>query len=506
MASSANLHRVAKNTVILYFRMFFQMLVFLYTSRVVLNVLGETDFGIYDVTAGIVTILVFLNNSMAVASQRFITFALGRGDGKELSHVYTTSLIIHFCLALLVLFFGETLGVWYVENKLVVPPERAIETMMVFQCSLISAIVLIMFVPYMAIIIAYERMTAYAGITILDVLMKLGIVLSLKYCTQDRLVIYAVMLMFEAIFVRLLYFLYCRVSFPTIRLILHGLKTNLFRKMITFAGWSMFGNFALVCNTHGLNLVLNGVGGAIVNSARGIAFQIQTAIMAFISSFQTAINPQITKCYAQNDVPTMNSLILRSSKFSFMLMLFVAIPLMLETKTVLNLWLHKVPLHAVNFTRLLLCVSMVDCIANSMMIGAASTGKIKKYHIVIGCTLVMALPLACFFVYSLKRPVEYVFIAQLFVVILAQIIRQYLCRSLYNFSNRVFFKDVLKPLFIVSCLSLIGPLIAHIYMSETLLRLLVITLLSIVSICISVFMFGLTHGERNFVLSKITCR
>lgn len=506
MASAANFHRVAKNTVVLYFRMMFQMVVSLYTSRVVLQVLGETDFGIYDVTAGIVTILVFLNNSMAVASQRFITFALGKEDDGYLRRVYSASLLTHICLAVIILILGETVGLWYVLNCLVVPAERMAQAMIVYQCSLLSSIVLIICVPYTALIIAHERMTAYAGITILDVLLNLALVLSLRFWSQDRLVVYALLLLGESVFIRLGYYIYCRVSFHRVYLVLRGVGANLFREMISFGGWSMFGNFALVCNIQGINLVLNGVGGPVINAARGIAFRVQTAIMAFISSFQTAINPQITKCYAQQDVPTMNSLILRSSKFSFILMLFVAIPMMLEASTVLKLWLHDVPQHTVGFTRLLLAVSMLDCVSNSMMVGAAATGNIRRYHTIIGTTLAMALPLAYYLVKIEGMCYEMAFVSQLLMVLLAQFIRQYLCRSLYQFSNRAFFAKVLLPLMEVSVLSVILPFWIHTQMPEGIIRLLLVVVATVLSVIISVGLLGLDQMERVFIVNKILRR
>ena len=368
MQAAINNRRVAKNTLVLYFRMLFQMAVYLYTSRVVIRELGLVDYGIYDVVGATIGILVFLNNSMLNCTQRFITFAIGKGDSGYLKNVYSVSLVIHFLLALLILLLGETVGLWYVENRMVIPADRFDAALWVYHCSLISAVFVVISVPYNAAIVAYEKMSAFAGITILDTCLKLAVVLSLAFVGGDKLKAYALMLLGVAFFVRLIYSLYCRYNFKELSFV--WVKAGaLYKEMLGFAGWSTFGNFAYVCNIQGMNLLLNAFGGALLNAARGAAFQVQVAVTSFTASFQTAINPQITKSYAVNDLVAMNKLVLRSSRFSFFLLLFIALPLMLEMPTVLELWLVNVPPYTVMFTRLLLCVTLVDAVANPMMIG-----------------------------------------------------------------------------------------------------------------------------------------
>jgi len=482
--------------------MLFQMVVYLYTSRVILQVLGVSDYGIYDVVGGVVGILVFLNNSMAVATQRYITFALGRKDNVFLNRVFSASIIAHFCLAFLVILVGETIGLFYITHYMVLPAERLPQAVSVFHCSLLTAVVMIISVPYNASIIAHEKMTAFAAITILDVTLKLLIVLALPYVNTDKLVTYAILLVLEALVVRTVYGLYCRYRFREMHFIWHGVGRSLFGEILKFAGWSMFGNLALVCNVQGLNLVLNAVGGPIVNAGRGVAFQAQTAITAFIASFQTAINPQITKSYAKGDVAEMNTLILRGSKFSFYLMLFIAIPFILQTDMLLSLWLHRVPDYAVDFTRLLLCVSMIDCISNSMMVGVAATGRIKRYQITIGLVLLCSLPLAILFV-NLGFPVQSVFVAQIIIYIIAEIIRCFLCQNLYDFRIKAFLKRVLLPIFIVSVISFIPPFVCYCLMDEGILKLLVLTFVSVSSVIATVYALGLEQSEREFVHKKI---
>lgn len=501
MASAVDGGRIAKNTLVLYFRMFFQMIVYLYTSRVVIDVLGVDDFGIYDVVGGVVIVLTFLNNAMTTATQRFITYALGRNDSAYLNRVYSVSIIIHVFMALGIFVVGETLGLWYVSNCMDIPELRKDSAMVVYHCSLVASMIMVMSVPYNATIISNERMTAFASISILDVTLKLAIVLSLNIVPGDKLQMYALMMVAEALVIRFIYGLYCSLSFKNIKF---GFVRycKLYTEMFKFAGWSTFGNLSIVCNTQGLNLVLNSIGGVSVNAARAIAFQVQSAMTSFILSFQTAINPQITKQYAAGDVNVMNSLVLRSSRISFMLMMFIALPLMLEIEQIMELWLPVVPEYAPLFTRLLICVAMVDAISNPMMIGAAATGNVKKYYLVVGLTLLSALPISILVTW-MGAPVEYVFVVQLLVVIVAQVLRMMVCKELFGFSVLAFIRDVMLKTLIVLIVGSVLPICAHLLLRPSVLSSICVCIIAIVSVGITVYFGGLTPEERMFVRNKI---
>lgn len=501
MSASIDNRRIARNTIVLYFRMLFQMAVYLYTSRVIIDVLGVVDYGIYDVVAGVVVILVFLNNAMTVSTQRFVTVALGKGNILELQKVYSGAILIHIALAVLILLLGETIGYWYMTHRIQIPFDRFAAALMVYHCSIASAIVLVMSVPYNAAIIAYERMMAFAGITITDVCLKLLIVCSLRYVTYDKMETYALLLVAETILVRLIYGVYCKRRLPNLHFSFQ-VETSLLKEMFNFAKWSMFGNLSIVCNTQGLNLMLNTVGGPVLNAARGVAFQIQTAVTAFIASFQTAINPQITKSYACNDLQAMNMLILKSSRLSFFLILLMALPLIFETEQILGLWLTRVPPHAVSFTRLLLCVAVLDAIANPMMVGAAATGRIKRYHLMVGGTLLATLPLAWLAV-RVVQWVEIIFVVQFLMALFAQFIRMILCRGLYKFSVQQFICNVLRPILRVLLLALPLPLLCHIFLVEGLFSSLLIGVVCVVSVAFSVMITGLEENERAFILKKL---
>ena len=504
MSESNGIQRVAKNTVALYTRMFFQMVVYFYTSRLVLQALGVVDYGIYDLVGGIVGILVFLNNSMTTSSLRFITYAMGQGDRKTINSVFSVSLSVHVALAILIGVVGETIGLWYVKNCLVIPATRLSSAIWAYHCSLFAALIAILNVPYNATIIANERMTAFAGISIIDILLKLFIVLLLPYIDEDSLITYALLILIESLAIRILYATYCHIVFRQIRFHANLLSRRKFREMLSFAGWSMLGNLSIVCNNYGINVILNLFGGPVVNAARGIAFTVQSAILSFISSFQTAVNPQITKYYAQARLEPMNNLVLRSSKFSFFLILFVSLPLMLETETLLSIWLPVVPSHAVIFTRLLVCVAVVEGIANPMMVGASATGHVRRYYITIGTTLLSTLPIA-YVVLKLYGVFASVFVVQLAMAIVAQIFRLFLCRDLFCLSIREFLVNVLRPIGIVAIFASVIPVYTHFAVDNNYIRLLMVVVTSIFSIFVAVFFLGLQPMEKQFLISKV-CR
>lgn len=484
--------------------MLFQMAVFLYTSRVLLQVLGEENYGLYDVVGGIVVVLMFLNNSMTTCTQRYITVALGRGEADYLNKVYSAATTIHGLLGLSVVLIGGLLGSLYIHYFLVFPSEKVADVFVVFGCSLLSGMLMIMSMPCNATIIAHEDMGAFAAITIMDVLLKLGLTLALYVMPSAHLLIaYALMMLAEAAIVRTVYWLYCRRHYRNIRLVRVRDK-GLYREMLSFMGWSTFGNASLVANTQGINLVLNAIGGGpVVNAARGVAFQVQTAVTAFISSFQTAINPQITKTYAQGQLESSNRLILASSRLSFMLMLLMAVPLWLETEFVLQLWLGRVPQFAADFIRLMLCVSLVDCVANPMMIGAAATGRVKVYYLVIGSTLLTTLPLGYWVIDETGKPAG-IFQMLLLTTLLAQCFRMYLCRGLYNFSVRKFFREVFWRILPVGASSLLPLYLLQQFVplsSAAAHFLFCVGCVLWTGLC--AFLMGLKAAEREMILVKL---
>lgn len=493
-----------RNTLVLYFRMFFQMVVYLYTSRVLIEALGIIDYGIYDVAASLVIGISFLNNAMTTSTQRFVTYSLGKyGDNSsELQETVSTSLVIHFLIALLVIVIGGIVGAFFFEHYAVIPEERFYTALTVFYLSLLTTAITIMSVPYNAMIIAYEHMGAFSFISILDVSLKLVAVLLLLYGEADKLLFYAILILVETIIIRVVYWGYCRCQFKSSSFSFSYNKL-LFKEMLGFAGWSVFGNLAVVCYTQGLNLLLNMFGGAVLNAARGIAFQVQTATFAFVSNFQMAMNPQITKSYAQNDLSGMHQLIFRSSKFSYYLVWLIVLPLFITLPYVLELWLKNVPLYALQFSRILLLVCLIEALANPLMIGASATGRVRKYYIVIGSILLLIMPLS-YMTLKLGYTPSLVFIVQLLILMLTHVVRVKLCAAMYSFPSLLYVRAVIVKVLIVSFVSVLLPFIYTWYFdSKTLGHVITICMLTSFSSMLAMWILGLNEEEKRFIKEKI---
>ena len=497
--------RIMKNTIILYFRMIFQMVVYLYTSRVVIKALGLIDYGIYDVVGSVVLAMMFFNNSMLNCTQRFITCSLAENDGKQVNRIFSHSIFVHFVFGILIFVIGELVGVWYIQNYMDLPLGKVDDAIFVFHIALVSSFIMIISVPYNALIIAHEHMGAFAAITIVDVVLKLSVALSLFLFNDNRLRIYAFLLLVVALVVRTIYGIYCHFAYKHIR-VEYRFDSAVLKSMLGFVGWNTIGNLAIMCNTQGLNLLLNMVGGPIVNAARGIAFQVQTATVSFINSFQTAINPQITKNYASGDITKMNSLVLISSRVSFLLMLFFAVPLMLMTENLLTLWLTDFPSYTATFVRLLLCVSVVETIANPLMVGASATGNIKLYQLLIGACMLCTIPVAYIALKFGAEP-QSVFWSLLLTTLTAQAVRMLLCRRLFSFSVRDFIQKVISPILKVGVLCFVPLLLLRpYYVCQNGMNAILVCIALDVWVTVCIFVFGINRPERDFILRKLRIR
>lgn len=493
--------RIAKNTLMLYFRMLFSMGVGFYTSRVVLNTLGVTDFGIYNVVGGIIGMLGFLNGTMAGASSRYIVFYLGKGDSKRLNEVFSTSVNIHLFMAGLILLLGETIGLWYLYNKFQVSVDRFDASFWLYQLSVGSTILTILNVPYNATIIAHEKMSAYAYISLIDIFLKLLIALSLQWMTCDRLIIYGILIFCVQALDFFIYRQYCKSNFKEV--IYHRIWDKALTKEMTgFAGWNIFGSLATTCYTQGINLVLNLFFGPTVNAARGIAVQVQGVISQFVWNFQTALNPQITKSYAEKNISRMHNLIYASSKYGFLLLFCMALPVILETHILLKAWLGIVPEYTITFFRIIILISMVDATSNALITSALATGKIKKYQIIVGGILLLILPVS-YFVLKLGANPESVFIVNLIFVVIAQVARLWMLRTMIQLSIRIYIKKVIIPILGVSLVACVFPVTLHFYIEESWGRVLLTVFISTISIIFSAVFFGLNSEERMFIQNKI---
>lgn len=496
-----NNKRIAKNTVFLYIRMLITMGVSLYTSRVILRVLGVEDFGVYNVVGGVVTMFAFMNAAMSSATQRYITFAIGESDKQRLKAVFSTSVQIHFIISFIVFVFAETFGLWYVLTKLVVPENREIAAMWVYQCSVLTSIIGIVSVPYTAVIVAHERMSAFAYMSILEVLFKLLIALCLIFIPIDKLTSYAVLGLVVQIIMRYVYLRYSVKHFDESKY--HRVyDKQLFKEMISFAGWSFFGNFASVLSGQGVNMVLNMYFGPVVNAARGVAVQVQSAVHQFANNFQMAVNPQITKSYALGELEQMHTLMFRSARFSFFLLFILVLPILLETNFILTLWLKTIPQNAVIFTQIMLYTTLLNPFSSPLTIANQATGKIKTYQLIVGGTLMLVLPIS-YLLLEHGLPAFSVFIVSFIVETIAIFLRMYQLRGLINLPVTKYFKHIYIPVLLFVILSIIAPIFVKSMLCEGWVRFILVVITCIFSIAGTFFLVGLTKVERDFLIHKV---
>jgi len=493
--------RIAKNTLILYFRMFFMLAVSLYTSRVVLNTLGVVDYGINNVVAGVISMLGFLTGSLGGASSRFITFNLGLGDKDVLKRTFGNIVSIHLLLAAVILIVGETIGLWFVLNKLQIPARRMTAALWIYQFSIFSSMLGVLSVPYNAVIIAHERMGAFAYISIVDALLKLLIVYLLVVIPYDKLIVYGFLFFCIQAFDRIVYGVYCARHFDETRGRLL-FERKQFKEIIGYAFWTMNGNLAVVGYTQGINILLNMFFGPVVNAARGVAVQVQGVVQNFCNNFQIALNPQLTKSYAQNDLQHMQTLLKVSSKFSFFLLFVISLPLMFEAPLVLEWWLGIVPAHSVSFLRLILCSSMIVTLSNPVLTAVHATGRIKRFQMIEGTMLLTIVPIAYLLLKFAGISPEAVFCVHIVVETITQYARVRIILPMISMKVADYFKEVAVPIAAVVILSPIAPLFVYLNLSQSVSTFFIVCAVSVVSVAAAVYFAGCSASERSFAKSK----
>ena len=502
MQNQSSNTRIAKNTLALYFRMLLNMVVVFYTSRIVLDALGVEDYGIYNVVGGIVYLLTFLNTAMSSATQRFLTFEIGkRSDLKRMTNVFSTSLNIHVLISLVILIFSETVGFYVLNTYIVIPYERMFAANWVYQCSVVSCCLGIMFLPYTAIIISYERMRVFAWISIFDVVLKLVVAYLLYVTAYDKLVVYSSLILLVSMITPVIYYSYCRKNFLECKF--KRVKDRaLFKDMCNFAGWNLIGNMAYMGFTQGVNILLNVFFGPVVNAARGVAVQVQGAVGQFSRNFQMAVNPQITKKYADGDMKGMHTLLYRSSKFSFFLLLIISLPIILQTEKILNWWLVDVPDHTINFFRIIICISMIDVLSLPLNIASQATGNIKKFQLVEGSTLLLIVPTA-YLILKIYPVPEIVFIVHFFIAIIAQVFRIFLLKKMIGLVIREYLRLVVfrSMLVLMSTILIIGCI--DVLFLNKLDNFFLTSLFSIILTLGISFLVGLTKEEKICIVDKI---
>lgn len=487
--------RIAKNTLYLYLRMLMVLIVSLFTVRVILNSLGAEDYGINNVVGGFITMFAFLTSTLNSASLRFFSYNIGKNDQKTLSQYFTMSFWCFVLLALFIFVLAETVGLWFVANKLIIPSNRMEAAMWVYQFSILQFVLNILVIPYNSIVIAHEKMNMYAIIGVIECLLKLVVAYLIFISPFDKLKTYAVLLFLMMLIIDGYYILYGLKNFRECR-IKKFWDSKIFKEIANYSGWSLFGAVSGVAREQGINILLNMFFNPIVNAARGIAFQISSQINNFVLNFYKAVQPQITKSYGAGDVNSMLSLVYRSSKFCFYLILFLSLPVLLETDYILQVWLKNVPENTALFTRLVILTAIVDSTSYPLQTSISATGRIKAYQFFIGTLLILNLPIAWLFL-KLGFPPEITMYIAIVISIIAQVVRLLFVRSYVQLSIRYYFSGVIIPILLVTTLSAIIPTILHYSFESGFLRLVIVGLVSLFSTAAFIWFIGITRDERS---------
>lgn len=500
-----NNQKLAKNTVFLYIRMIVVMLITFFTTRILLSTLGIEDFGIYNVVCGFVTMFSFLNTSMANGVQRFYSFAIGKNDPKSISKIFTLAAIIQLIIAIIIIVIVETVGIWYLYNKMNISANRVFAAFWVFQNALLSLFFIILTVPYNGAVMAYEKMNFYAIVSIIDAILKLVVVFILPYCGIDKLICYGLLISVISILDFLFNFFYCKRHFPQIKFVKH-IDRGLLPSMISFSGWNIFGSLAHMGKIQGVNLVLNAFWGTVVNTAFGISAQISNAVSSLTAGFVTALRPQMIKSFAAGDLDYTMKLLYSASKLTFFLVLIIAVPIFEEISSILDFWLGvgKYPEMTIVFCKLTILTVLFDSFATPLSIIVHASGKMRTFQIVCSLVIISVVPLS-YIVAKLWNDAVIVISIGLFTTILAQLVRLLLIKNIIKFSILSYCVKVFIPTTIVFLLSCIAALLVNRISIENLefWGVLMKIGLNVIVCFIVIYIIGLSKTEKNLVKSFI---
>ena len=497
-----NNKRIAKNTVLLYIRMLITLVIGLYTSRVIFNALGVDDYGINNVVGGFISLFSLVSSSMSNSISRFITFELGRGSVADVRKVFATSSVVQTIISIIIIVLGETVGLWFLYNKLVISDDRMFAAMIVYQLSIVSFVIGILSVPYNAAVVAHEQMGKFAFFSIIESIAGLGRALLVKYTVFDKLILYAVIGCIVSWTMRFFYVYYCKKHFEecTFRYVF---DLQLFKRIFSFAGWNAVGSSASILRNQGSTVLLNLFGGPAINAAAGISTTVTGIVNGFVASFTTAYTPQIVKSFSSGDYHRLNQLIFTFSRLSYYLMLFFSLPILINARYLLTLWLGLVPDHTVAFIRLVILFMLVEVISQPIIKAKNATGKIRNYQIVVGGILLLSLPLS-YLSLRLGAPVETVYASNLITSSIAFIARMLMLRDdIPNWSSFKFIKEVVIRALYVTIVASIVPFWFHIMMDFSNARFFITCLFSIISVVICSFYMGMDKDERRYIMTLI---
>lgn len=494
--------RIAKNTLFLYVRMLFKTLVTFYTSRVILEVLGVEDFGIYNVVAGIVALFAFVNSSMAISVQRYLSYEIGRGGSADkLNTIYSMSVLIHAFIAVALIVLSEAAGQVLFEHYLNIPPARYAAACSLFHWSVLTCCLSFIQVPYIALLISYEKMNAYAYVGILEVVLRLAVVYVLAWYSFDRLPFYGILLFVASLLVTALYAWCCHVQVRAVRF-KRVWDTRVFRNLFSFAVWSALGEMAWAGTGQGVNILLNIFFSPVVNAARAIAVQVIAGLNQFVMSFQTAVNPQIIKSYAAGDKGRMMMLANKGITYSYYLLMLLGVPAMLNMDYILKLWLKTPPDYCAAFCNLAIVGAMADCLSNLLATVAKAYGRIRNYQLAVSAVLFLNLPLSYVALKAGASPVS-VYAVYVGVSLLLLVLRLWLLHKMVGYDARLYVRTVLWRILLVTLIVVPVAYVVRTQMSDGWQALIVSSLLSVVIMVVTVYAVGITQSERAIVNDKV---
>ncbi|MGY3213765.1 lipopolysaccharide biosynthesis protein [Mucilaginibacter sp. HD30] len=491
---------IAKNTLMLYFRMLLTMGVALYTSRVVLSTLGNKDYGIYSVVGGVVALFGFFNAAMSAATLRFLSIDIGKNDWAGLKKTFNSTLIIHIGIALMLLLIGETAGLWLVNNKLNLPDGRLGVANFVYQLSILASVITITQVPFNALIIARERMNVFALISIAEVVLKLLVVYLLFISTFDKLKIYAVLTLAVVLIESTIYKVYCLKKFEESKFSVYKDKV-LYKTLISYSGWSLFGNASAVARTQGINIILNILFGTLINAAYGVMAQVQNAVSGFVLNFQVAVNPQIFKLHAQGEKEEMFRIMFYTSKFSFYMILVIMCPIIYSIDFILKFWLQNPPPYSSIFIVYNLIFLSIDVISNPLIIGVSATGKIKWYQIIMGTFVCLNLPVSYFVLKLYPHPQMFLYVL-LVITFLSLIMRLFFLKHLLQFPSIKYVKEVLLPILMVGAFMFLCVYLINFDVKSFVQFIISSTLIVFLSL-LGIWFLGLRPIEKKYIIDAV---
>ncbi len=489
--------RVLKNTVSLYFRTIILTIISLFTVRVVLNVLGESDYGVYNVVGGFVTLFSFVSGSLSISSQRYFALHLASDDWNGVSRLFSVNLIIYMIFIGVILFFSQTVGLWFVLNKLNYASSRTLAAIIVYETSIITFLIGVLVSPFLALLIADENLSIYSLISIIEGVLKILVVYLLSMSSGDKLIIYAFLVMMTSCSVNLFYFIYIKRKYKRLKLVLCKDKTE-YKMVFSYLNWNLIGSIASVCKSQGVNIIINIFFDSSINAARGVATQINNAIVSFSQNFMKAVDPLITKAYANKNKDKFLNLINIASKLSFSLLFVVAMQVIFNSNYILTLWLENVPQYTVLFTNLVLIDALVASLTDPILTGVQATGKVRLYQIVIGGLNLLNLPVSYIFLKVMQNP--YIpFVVAIVISFAMGFGRMIIFKKVYSFELLSYITNVVLPMSIMSGFSVL--FMSLLFENSTNFAELILKVVgSILVNVFFVFVIGLNKNEKNMLL------